>query len=33
MDRQWQELIQVQQVGVGNHWDVQDECQLVSPGV
>ncbi len=29
MDWQWQELVQVQQIGVGDHWDVQDERKFV----
>ncbi len=29
MNRQRQELVEVQKVGIGDHRDVEDECKLV----
>ena len=29
VDSQWQKLIQVQDVGVGDHWDVVDQCDFL----
>jgi len=25
----WQELVEVEQVLIGDHWNVQDECKLI----
>ena len=29
MNGQWQKFVEVEKVGVGDHWHMKDECELV----